>query len=149
VIWLLPDTHLGHDKIKEYCHRPDDYIDQIHSGLSVVKENDVLYHLGDVAMYWSVDRVRDFFSCVKGRKFLIRGNHDRGWSDRKWLTVFDGVFDGVILKGTLLVHRKPGSGFGLPIIHGHGHRTVYSDYGVQLGLEDNNYKPFNFDNFKE
>lgn len=79
-IWIISDTHFGHENIIRYCNRPfvnareaDEKM--IDNWNSVVKDDDIVYHLGDV--YFGVNG-RDALAKLKGRKRLIIGNHDDG-----------------------------------------------------------------------
>lgn len=100
--WVIADTHFGHDKIKAFESRPEDHEQQILRNLSLmVKPDDVLIHLGDVAFY-DKERWADLLrtSTPGTNRWLIRGNHDKesltwylehGWSvvaDRLDLKVF-------------------------------------------------------------
>ena len=50
MIYLITDTHLGHTAIARYCNRPKDFSDLIiHNLKAVLKKEDTLIHLGDVA----------------------------------------------------------------------------------------------------
>ncbi|MGO8092799.1 hypothetical protein [Rhizobium leguminosarum] len=81
--FYLADTHLGHERMLTMQPRPFSAIDE-HDGFiieawnSVVRESDIVYHLGDFAFNLSrdADRIRGIFSRLKGRKYLIIGNHD-------------------------------------------------------------------------
>ena len=46
-IWLTTDTHFGHSKMVEYCGRPENFSDRILENFKVIKEHDILLHLGD------------------------------------------------------------------------------------------------------
>ena len=77
--WIITDTHFGHNKIKEYCNRPDDYEYRILDNLNkCVKPDDVVIHLGDFAFY-KIDYWAEKYNWVlKGAcSWLILGNHDK------------------------------------------------------------------------
>lgn len=80
-IFFTSDHHFGHANIIKYCNRPFDSVEQMNEHMrekwcEVVKPDDVIYHLGDLAL-------GDFESSMKvaaslpGKKYLIPGNHDR------------------------------------------------------------------------
>lgn len=79
-IFFTSDLHFGHKKIIPICNRPFEDIDEMDQGLinnwnSVVKENDLVFILGDFCfrkkLYWI-----EVLSKLKGLKYLILGNHD-------------------------------------------------------------------------
>ncbi|MBY5755881.1 hypothetical protein [Rhizobium leguminosarum] len=81
--FYLADTHLGHERMLSMQPRPfstieehDEYI--IEAWNSVVNDSDFVYHLGDFAFCLSrdADRIKAIFGRLKGRKYLILGNHD-------------------------------------------------------------------------
>ena len=79
-IWIISDTHFGHDNIIKYCDRPfkdinemDDYM--IQKWNSVVRPGDKVYHLGDVFM-GSGQRAYGNLMMLHGKKRLVVGNHD-------------------------------------------------------------------------
>ena len=76
-IWVISDTHFGHENIIKYCNRPFKSLEEMHEYIidkwnSVVKDGDKVYHLGDV--YFS-DKGK-ILHKLKGQKRLILGNHD-------------------------------------------------------------------------
>jgi calcineurin-like phosphoesterase family protein len=79
--YFTADTHFSHANIIKYCNRPFESAGLMDAVLiqnwnEVVKPEDVVYHLGDVAL-GSSDRVKHILSVLNGSKVLIIGNHDR------------------------------------------------------------------------
>ena len=87
--YFIADTHFNHENIIRYCNRPfensnemNEYI--INKWNSVVNENDVVYHLGDVG-FGNTEELKQLVGRLNGTKILIRGNHDykrglNGWN---------------------------------------------------------------------
>ena len=76
-IFLCSDTHFGHTKLIEYCHRPIDFGTKILKALEVIGKNDMLIHLGDFCIGNDKDWHKDFFKVLKTQRvILVRGNHD-------------------------------------------------------------------------
>lgn len=82
-IWIISDTHFNHANIIKYCDRPFKSTEEMDEVMvdnwnSVVKDEDIVYHLGDV--YFSGGRTDGYISTLlsrlKGRKRLVLGNHD-------------------------------------------------------------------------
>lgn len=81
--YIISDTHFGHDNIAQF--EPSRLVHMASSGYtthdewlisqwnSVVKEDDVILHLGDFAF----KNIQDVQHKLNGRKILILGNHDR------------------------------------------------------------------------
>lgn len=79
-VWFISDTHFGHKNILEYEKeaRPFSTIEEMHEAMierwnRVVKEKDIVYHLGDFA--FGRDNIK-IASKLNGNKRLIMGNHD-------------------------------------------------------------------------
>ena len=144
--FLLPDTHLGHHKMLE-IGRPADYEARILTTLiRTVKSGDVLIHLGDVALGWSFEKVENFFK-IPGHKILVRGNHDKHWSNTKWLKIFDAVVDGIVIKDVLFTHVATYTDY--LNIHAHSHLGLehgwYLPDACLLSLEEMNYNVINLE----
>jgi calcineurin-like phosphoesterase family protein len=80
MIWFTSDTHWNHTNILKYCSRPFANVKQMNDELirrwnSVVKQDDTVYHLGDVA-FGSTQQTVDILNQLAGNKVLIVGNHD-------------------------------------------------------------------------
>lgn len=77
-IFVISDTHFNHTNIIKYCDRPFKNSDEMNDRMiknwnSVVKDNDIVYHLGDVWMTGNPELLYN----LRGRKRLIVGNHDK------------------------------------------------------------------------
>ncbi len=97
--YFTADTHFGHTNILEYCKRPFATIEEHDEALianinAIVKEGDILYHLGDFAFthVWSktadkdrtdtgktIANYREQINCRN--IILIVGNHDPHYKD--------------------------------------------------------------------
>lgn len=80
-IWLTADEHYDHDQIRIYENRPFDTLRVMNRTLianhnSMVKEEDTVYHLGDFSMSKEKRRVESTLKNLKGKHYLILGNHD-------------------------------------------------------------------------
>lgn len=79
--FFTSDTHFGHARIITLCDRPWQNVDDMNEALvtrwnAVVNPDDVVYHLGDVALgpWVNWDAV---LKRLNGMKVLVIGNHDR------------------------------------------------------------------------
>lgn len=156
--WFTSDTHFGHRRILELGQgRPFETIEEHDSALasnwnSVVKPEDTVYHLGDVALGpWEAGL--GTIKGLNGYKRFVPGNHDRIFSQEKpgrrenSLPAFAAAFDEILdemfeieLEGvTFRVSHFPSleilfgdrkdrflnlrpTDDGTPIIHGHTHQ---------------------------
>ena len=153
--WVISDTHLGHEACKKFCGRPDHFEDKILKACEQIAEDDVLIHLGDVSFhddhYWQgLLRI-----AVKGKLWLVRGNHDSR-SDTWYLNEgWDFVADQMTLKrfGKIIVFsHTPVADNGYDFnIHGHFHNTYHhlepelvaikNDKQILVACE-HDYRPF-------
>ncbi|GAG05122.1 unnamed protein product, partial [marine sediment metagenome] len=86
-IYFTSDTHFGHHNVIKFDNRPFQGVYQMDKGIikrwnSVVREQDIVYHLGDVGFYkgdTAVDKMHDIVSQLNGTKIVLRGNHDKGY----------------------------------------------------------------------
>ena len=87
MIYFTSDQHFGHTNIIRYCNRPfefsregtlkcDEFIREKYC--SVVREDDIVIFLGDVALYKNPERnrIRALIKSLPGQKILLLGNHD-------------------------------------------------------------------------
>lgn len=146
-IFVVSDTHFGHANIIQYCGRPFASVKEMDETLverwnAVVRPQDHVYHLGDVAM-----RKPDL-SIVKrlnGHKRLVFGNHDIFEAKHYLEAGFQKVMGMRVLDGLLLTHVPvhPGSmGRFRANVHGHVHQsTALSLPYVNACVEVTGYAP--------
>lgn len=126
--WFTSDTHFGHKNILEYEKdaRPFSTIEEMHEVLidrwnSVVKPNDVVYHLGDFCFG---KRWIGIAERLHGRKKLVMGNHDT-YPSTEYLKYFDKLYGCVFWERCVLSHMPVHpNGLGsrwLLNCHGHLH----------------------------
>lgn len=110
-IFLISDTHFGHMGVCRFLRndgtklRPWDDPKEMDEELikrwnSVVKPEDKVYHLGDVAMKKPELKTLD---RLNGHKRLIRGNHDI-FSTRAYLQYFKEIYGVRVLEDMILSH---------------------------------------------
>lgn len=149
-IFVVTDTHIGHEKLIEAGERPRDFEARIKKNWSnMVKDEDLVIHLGDVWLCAS-GYEEDFFSELPGRKILTLGNHDKKSIDHYMKHGFNFVCDSFSLKRfglNVQFSHTPmdGSHFDLNI-HGHIHTRKHRDYDpmpnrILLSLEEVGYQP--------
>lgn len=97
-VFFTSDTHFFHTNIIKYCPYRNIFSSITEMNYSLVSywnsrihENDVVFILGDVMFGSSQGRI-DFLSELKGRKFLIPGNHDHDVLKKKrFISLFEEV----------------------------------------------------------
>lgn len=125
-IWVISDTHFGHENIIGYCGRPFDSAADMDEAMvdrwnSVVKPSDKVYHLGDVAM-----KKADLATVklLNGKKRLVRGNHDI-FDTKDYLAAgFQEVLGVRVLANVLFSHfpvHPDSLGRFIGNVHGHIH----------------------------
>lgn len=159
-IWLISDTHFGHENIYkfvsndgvtrvrprfEHARDADEYMCDLWS--SMVKPQDHIYHLGDVAMNFA-PRV-SLIKSLPGHKRLILGNHDKGKMTEYIAAGFQKImsyrfFDRTVILSHVPIHEK--SLGGRVNIHGHTHeRPAYGPQYRNVCVEHTDYAPVELD----
>lgn len=80
-VFIISDTHFGHENIIRYCNRPFSSVEEmdrvmIENWNRVVGKDDLVLHLGDFCFYRRKTKVSELVGKLNGRKLLIMGNHD-------------------------------------------------------------------------
>lgn len=163
MIYFTSDLHLGHTSVLGFQNRPFENIDDmnralIHNFNSVVKPSDTLYILGDISHRIPESKANELIKRFKGRKILIKGNHDGDYDP----SLFEGIYDYLELNYEhmkyVLMHyplmewnrsRYNSS------IHLHGHIHSDGKYNEEnretgilrydVGVDSNNYYPVSID----
>lgn len=79
-VFVISDTHFGHENIIRYCNRPFNSVEEMDQIMfkrwnETVSNNDIVIHLGDFSFYGK-DKTRELIQKLNGKKILIMGNHD-------------------------------------------------------------------------
>ena len=82
MIYFTSDLHLGHKGIITMQNRPFESVEDMNRILltnynAVVGKDDTVYILGDICHHMSVDEANCVIARMKGKKYLINGNHDK------------------------------------------------------------------------
>lgn len=162
-VFLIADTHFGHANVltfkkdNEELLRPgfnnitehDEHL--IECWNSVVKDQDKVYHLGDIG-FKSFTALGLILSRLNGTKVLIKGNHDN-FKLSQYQQYFKDVRATHTLDRFVLSH--------VPVhpacltrwdanIHGHLHSNVIQDKRyINVSVEQINYTPINFEELKK
>jgi len=155
--FYIADTHCYHGNIIKYCCRP--FFDVIEMNETIianwnrkVQEKDNVYILGDFAIC-SGDMANELLDRLKGKKYLIRGNHDPYLTHKN----FDpSKFEWIKDYAKISDHNRTIVLFHYPIdtwekkhhgaIHLHGHTHNGEKVSVEgmiynVGVDVNGFKP--------
>lgn len=139
--FYISDLHIGHKNILRFDNRPfwnisDQNEEMIKRWNTAVTNNDEVYILGDFA--WQNDMGLEVVKQLKGKKFLILGNHDRLnqllRQEFEWTKDYAEIKDGG--RSVVLCHY--------PIAHWHNadYGTIHL-YGHIHGDSGRDNRPFN------
>jgi len=163
-MFFTSDTHFGHANIIKYCDRPFSSVEEMDEVLiqnwnSVVKPDDTVYHLGDVAFYKANEKFNSVINRLNGYKLLVMGNHDSlvQTSHSPFyqidFRVLEITRDRVLVTCSHFPHLSwAGSHRGAFNLHGHMHsKTPISDKTARrydVGVDANNYTPVAWEDIK-
>lgn len=161
-IWVISDTHFGHQNIIDYCGRPFKTYHEadqvmVENWNSVVKPGDKVYHLGDVYM-GSGEYAWEILKRLHGQKRLILGNHDDPTSKvlTKWfrkINLWRVWKDHGLLFTHVPVHpstisKRDGTTRWINV-HGHIHNNKSPDGPYRcVCVEQTNYTPIHIEDIK-
>ena len=131
--YFISDTHFNHKNIIKYCNRPFKDIEEMNRVLienwnNTVTDFDTVFHLGDVALTSESD-MKELIQKLKGKKFLIRGNHDKKSKEFFRKVGFGFIPENPLKlnKEKLILSHKPLKDTEIPKgyvnVHGHIHNN--------------------------
>jgi calcineurin-like phosphoesterase family protein len=151
VIYFTADTHFWHENIIRLCRRPFAGIEAMNNALienwnGRVTDEDEIYILGDFVFKGKGREANDILKRLKGKKYLIRGNHEKYLDD----SIFDKTAFAWVKDYYLLIYQKrkfvlfhypilEWDGFFHDAIHLYGHvhngggKSGYMEQFRQLG----------------
>lgn len=166
MIYFTSDLHFFHDNVIRYANRPFSDVEQmnqtlIHNWNQTVSSQDEIYILGDITLK-GPDYANQILSQLHGRKYLIKGNHDRFVQHACFLSnIFEWVKDYHELhyqnNRFILFHYpiQEWNGFFRGSYHLHGHQHNHADYNFQnlaqglykydVGIDANYMKPISIE----
>lgn len=176
-IFFTSDTHFGHQNILKFCKRPWDTVEEMNEALianwnAVVKEDDIVFHLGDFAFGGSA-LWNEVLSKLKGHIHLIIGNHDEHNLRQGFMNKFESVSyqKKILIEGRqIYLNHYPflcyGGSYRSPEnavwqLFGHVHSGPNSTgkdterlvnlfpYQYDVGVDNNNYAPISWEQVKE
>lgn len=156
-IWVVSDTHFSHANIIKYAGRPFENIEEMNETMvdrwnSVVKDEDIIWHLGDVYF-----KNPEIISRLKGRKNLLLGNHDSG-KDQNLLQNFQKIElwksfpDFGIVMTHIPLHPScliKNDGTKVLNVHGHIHEKDSPEGNYRnVCVEKTNFTPINLEELR-
>lgn len=151
MLFFTSDNHFAHRNIIKYCGRPYASISEHDAALvdnwnSVVGDSDEVWILGD----FSFADPRFYLDRLKGRKRLIRGNHDyKNWKAMPWEPpIVELRHEGrmLVLCHYPLMSWRASSHRHTYHLHGHCHgKLKHSGLALDVGVDAWGYKPVSFE----
>lgn len=135
--WFIADTHFNHKNVIDYDHRPFADVSEMENEIvsrwnKRVNNGDIVWMLGDFDFRPNKDTTRSILKRLKGRKFLVKGNHDVKSNNFYRECGFEEVYDKpIILKDYFILSHEPifiTKDMPYFNIYGHVHNhTAYKD----------------------
>lgn len=158
MFYFISDTHFGHEKIIEYCHRPFKNVEEMDTTLirnwnERVSDEDTVFFLGDFCLIKSSEAPNskgyDYYrSQLKGNIIFFKGNHD---GNNKCKTIIESM---TITHGGKKIYLTHNPKFALQEFrwnfcgHTHGNEGVFKKFGhksliIDLSVDCWEFKPVN------
>ncbi len=170
MIYFTADLRFYHDKVIQHVNRPFPNAEKMNQVLienwnRKVGAADEVYILGDVTMK-GASYATEALSRLKGRKYLVKGNHDRFAEQKEFdKYIFEWIKDYHELKYQnnefILFHYpiEEWKGFYRGAFHLHGHQHNHADYNYRnleqgirrydVGVDANNMCPVSIEEILE
>ena len=120
---------------------------------AVVHKDDTVYILGDICHHMKMEQADDLIRKLNGKKYLIKGNHDKNYDPRLFADIRDFMTVSVNGQYFALMHYPmlswPKKNSGSIQLHGHIHaRMDYNESNraggekrYDVGVDANDYFP--------
>lgn len=160
MIYVISDTHFGHEKLILDGVRPEGYDQELKASLLDLKATDILYHLGDVCICPEQHKIhKEFIMPIKAKKILLKGNHDNksnNWYlNNGWDFVARILYDKIFGKNIYFSHEPFYHAMHMfdVNIHGHLHDEKHRKYmegintekHILISLERTGYRPLSLE----
>ena len=156
--YFISDMHFGHENIIHLCKRPFTTVKEMDEAIinnwnSVVKKEDTVFVLGDVSFY-PKEITKQIITSLKGRKLLVKGNHDEKGNDWYSECGFSSVYDlPVLYNDFFLLSHKPLEWLDKEGVMGNFHGHIHNDHrylhvtprSFNVSVEQIGYKPIAFE----
>lgn len=160
-VWLIADTHFNHANIIKYENRPFTTTCEMNEVLiknwnNSIKENDLVYHLGDVC-FGKSNSVEEIISQLRGQKYLLMGNHDRRksrtwWSKKGFVEVYKKPIDIIVEDMKITLSHEPVFKPETLNVHGHVHSKIHrlnQNIYKCVSVECTEYRPVHISEIKK
>jgi len=169
MIYFIADPHFGHANIVKMCNRPFPDVETMNEALIAawndrVGGNDTVYILGD--MFFRCEDPESILKRLRGKKYLIVGNHDDSWMGKvaleryfisvdNYMEISDGTHALTLCHYPLLTWKHAKRSY---MVHGHIHANTDADFWplircrenvLNAGVDINGYRPVSFDEMVE
>ena len=156
-VYFIGDTHFFHQAAIDFPNRSFPSLEAMHKEIieqwnyTVKDKDDITYILGDFSFSTNAKEVSQILRSMRGKKILIKGNHDAGSPNFYKNVGFYKYYDVPILFGSnLLVSHEPVlaiSGDGLINVHAHTHGrpfTLCTNKHFCVSAEVLGFKPISY-----
>ncbi len=165
MVFFTADTHFGHENVIRFCDRPFASVEEMNETIirnwnERVTDKDTVYILGDMFFRCETATVEDILKRLKGKKYLIVGNHDGSWMSKmdykkyfvnvqSFMEVNDGQNTFICCHYPMLSWRHQAR-HNFYMIHGHIHNDTSMDFwhllvarerALNAGVDLNGFKP--------
>lgn len=161
--FFIADLHFNHENIIRLCNRPFNNIIQMNKELikkwnNKVSDEDTVYILGDFCFKMSKQDAINILKQLKGKKILIKGNHDKYAGQRDFDSCFEKVVDYLQItqnKQQIILSHYPiidyaGMYYGAKMIYGHIHDKYIPHKNMYcVSVECINYEPVTIEEIEE
>jgi len=166
-LFFTSDTHFFHRSVISFCDRPYKNVEEMNYALienwnKVVGVDDIVFHLGDIALGGSNKKVSQVLNKLNGKIYLVTGNHDYKILRTRYIrNRFEDISDLCVIKVTdldalygvqkLVLSHYPMCSWeakerGSIQLFGHTHGSFKNHHNnqIEVGVDVQNYQPVSY-----